>query len=243
MDPRSEHLRSMFGKSVAVTVDRPIGFVHHNIRYPINYGFIPGLTAGDGEEQDAYILGVDTPLSSFQGIVVGAVRRMNDLEDKLIVAPEGMRFHQAQLWEAVAFQEQFFQCKLLSLFQKACGVIPYRTGHNGTEFLVLLQNNNCWSFPKGHAEAGETEEQTALRELKEETGLSAVLTPEQRVVSEYTYLPLTIKQVVLFPGQVTGDITLQAAEIQTHQWVCASALEGLLHPDTYQSCKALLHSL
>ena len=188
-------------------------------------------------------MGVDTPISSFQGVVIGAVRRMNDLEDKLIVAPEGMRFHQAQLWEAVAFQEHFFQSKILSLFQKACGVIPYRTGRYGTEFLVLLQTNGCWSFPKGHAETGETELQTALRELTEETGLSAVLNLEQRVVSEYTYFPLTIKQVVLFPGQVEGTVKLQQEEIQELRWVSAGELEKLLHPDTYQACKKLLHSL
>lgn len=243
MDPRTDFLRNMFGKTVTVTVDRPIGYVHKGIRYPINYGFIPGLIAGDGEEQDVYILGIDTPLSSFQGVVIGAVRRMNDQEDKLIVAPEGMRFHQAQLCEAVAFQEQFFQSRILSLFQKACGIIPYRTGPDGTKFLVLLQNNGCWSFPKGHAEAGETEQQTALRELREETGLSAVLNLEQRVVSEYTYFPLTIKQVVLFPGQVEGSISLQPEEIQELRWVSAGELEKLLHPDTYQACKKLLHSL
>jgi inorganic pyrophosphatase len=98
-----------------VVVDRPIGYRHGDILYPVNYGYIPGILAGDGEEQDAYILGVDEPLSSFDGRVVGAVRRRNDSEDKLIVAPEGMIFHQRQIAEAVRFQEQYFDTSVISM--------------------------------------------------------------------------------------------------------------------------------
>lgn len=105
---REQLIRSLMGKTVHVQVDRPIGYNHNGLIYPVNYGFIPGIIAGDGEEQDAYILGVNTPLTEFDGRVVGAVRRKNDCEDKLVVAPEGMIFHQAQIAEAVRFQEQYF---------------------------------------------------------------------------------------------------------------------------------------
>ena len=63
MDWRSRSTRKLLGKVVTVQVDRPVGYLHGDILYPINYGFVPGLMGGDGEEQDAYILGVDTPLS------------------------------------------------------------------------------------------------------------------------------------------------------------------------------------
>ena len=94
MDPRKQHIYNLLGKTVHIEVDRPIGHVHKGMVYPVNYGYIPGILAGDGEEQDAYVLGVDKPLSSFDGRVIGAVCRRDDVEDKLIVAPMGMEFHQ-----------------------------------------------------------------------------------------------------------------------------------------------------
>ena len=108
MDWRSRSTRKLLGKVVTVQVDRPVGYLHGDILYPINYGFVPGLMGGDGEEQDAYILGVDTPLSDFTGRVIAVIRRHNDCEDKLVVAPEGLSFHQGQIAEAVHFQEQYF---------------------------------------------------------------------------------------------------------------------------------------
>lgn len=108
MKNREEALRAMLGKAVHVVVDRPIGYHHKGLVYPVNYGFHPGIMAGDGEEQDVYILGVDAPLAEFHGRVIGAVLRRDDCEDKLVAAPEGTYFSRAQIAEAVHFQEQFF---------------------------------------------------------------------------------------------------------------------------------------
>ena len=112
MSEREKLIQDMLGQMVHVVVDRPIGYDHKGLIYPVNYGYLPGVTAGDGEDQDAYILGVDRPLREFDGQVIGAVRRKNDCEDKLIVAPEGIVFHQAQIAEAVQFQEQYFKSEL-----------------------------------------------------------------------------------------------------------------------------------
>lgn len=237
---RNQIIKENMGKLVHVVIDRPIGRRHGDIVYPINYGYIPGIIAGDGEEQDAYILGVNEPLTEFDGQVIAAIRRKNDCEDKLVVAPEGTVCHQGQIAGAVHFQEQYFDSFIESLLQKSCGVIPYRRNGTKKEYLILLQTNNCWSFPKGHMEAGETEEQTALRELLEETGLTAKLIPGKRVVSEYDIPPFTRKQVVLFLGEVEGDVTPQEAEIVRYKWAAAEELPNYLHKDTYTVCKDLL---
>lgn len=112
MDTREQIIQSLMGQLVHVEVDRPIGYVHASFVYPVNYGYIPGVIAGDGEAQDAYILGVTESLAAFDGRVVGAIRRRDDSEDKLIVAPDGMVFHQAEIAEAVHFQEQYFDYML-----------------------------------------------------------------------------------------------------------------------------------
>lgn len=241
MDPRQAHIRSLLGKTVHVVVDRPIGCLHNGTVYPINYGYIPGLPGGDGEEQDAYILGASEPVSAFDGRVIGAVCRRNDCEDKLIVAPEGTTFHQAQIAAAVHFQEQHFDSFILSLFYKSCGVIPWRESNGQREYLIAFEEfSQCWSFPKGHMEMGETEVQTALRELYEETGLTAQLDTEEKAVIEYPISPAARKQVVLFLGQVQGTPKTRPGEISQLKWVTASQLKDHLFADTLSAIAKLL---
>ena len=241
MDPREQAIYALLGKTVHITVDRPIGYQHGTTVYPVNYGYIPGMIAGDGEEQDAYILGVEEPVTSFDGQVIGAIRRKNDCEDKLIVAPEGRIFHQAQIEEAVFFQEQYFDHYVICLFRKSCGVIPYRQAGNGREYLIVFEQfSHCWSLPKGHMEPGETEVQTALRELEEETGLTARLEENACVTVEYPISPIARKQVVFFLGEVSGTPRVREGEIESFRWVKENELESFLHPDTVKACKDLL---
>ena len=147
---REQLIREYMGKTVHIVVDRPIGYRHGSIVYPVNYGYIPGLYAGDGEEQDVYILGVSEPLTEFNGQIIGAIRRKNDCEDKLVAAPIGVRLHQGQIAEAVYFQEQYFDSRIISCYEKSCGVLPYRIQNGCKEFLLVFEAySKCWSLPKG----------------------------------------------------------------------------------------------
>ncbi|MDP4147605.1 MAG: inorganic pyrophosphatase [Bacillota bacterium] len=107
-----ENKYDILGHTVEVIVDRPLGTYHpkyKTIFYTLNYGYIEGIIAGDGEEQDAYILGVDVPVKSFKGKVIAVVHRLDDVEDKWIVAPEGLVLSEEDIMKAVHFQEQFFK--------------------------------------------------------------------------------------------------------------------------------------
>lgn len=103
---------SFMRKQVKIRIDRPIGYVHqkenYNLTYPVNYGYIPGVIGGDGEELDVYLLGVDEPLEEAEVTVIGIVHRKNDVEDKLIAAPHGVFFSRAAAEKAVHFQEQYY---------------------------------------------------------------------------------------------------------------------------------------
>ena len=117
---RENLIREYLGKTVTVTIDRPIGF-HHvtkgiHLDYTINYGFLPGVTGGDGEEQDVYVLGVSEPLETFTGIIIGAVRRRDDNEDKLVAAPEGVTFTAEQIRKEIHFVEKYFDSQIFSLY-------------------------------------------------------------------------------------------------------------------------------
>lgn len=241
MDVRDQIIMDNMGKSVHVVVDRPIGYQHGDIVYPINYGYVPGLIAGDGEEQDAYILGVSEPLAEFDGQVVAVIHRRNDCEDKLVVAPPGTVYHQGQIAQAVHFQEQFFDTKILSCFEKSCGVLAYRMADGQQEFLLVFETySQCWSLPKGHMEAGEKEEQTALRELFEETGLTAELELSRHAMIEYPISDVARKQVVFFLGKVTGVPQVRQGEIDKYKWVTFDQLQDHLFPDTVKACRELL---
>lgn len=105
----------MLGKTVKVKVDRPLGSYHPKYKdmyYPINYGYIEGIIAPDGEEQDAYILGVDIPVREFTGKVIAIIHRKDDIEEKWVVAPKNLSFTREEIFELVKFQEQYFDSEI-----------------------------------------------------------------------------------------------------------------------------------
>ena len=96
----------MIGKIVKVIIDRPLGSYHptyKNIYYSSNYGYIPEIMADDGEEQDAYILGIDVPLTEFTGKVVAVINRKNDNENKWVIVHENLIISKEEILEAVHF--------------------------------------------------------------------------------------------------------------------------------------------
>lgn len=105
----------MIGDIVKVTVDRPLGSYHpehKDIFYPINYGYVEGIIAPDGEGQDAYILGVDEPVKEFTGKIIAIVHRFNDIEEKWVVAPEDASFSKEEVMEQIHFQERYFESEI-----------------------------------------------------------------------------------------------------------------------------------
>lgn len=102
-------------KMVDVVIDRPIGSVHpkyEDMIYPLNYGFIPNVFGGDGEELDVYLMGLNVPVKEYKAKVIAIVHRHNDVEDKLVAAPEGMSFTKMEVEDAVRFQEQYFESEI-----------------------------------------------------------------------------------------------------------------------------------
>ena len=106
----------MIGRTVKVIVDRPLGTCHpkhKDIYYSVNYGYIPGIMAPDGEEQDAYVLGVNQPVTEFTGKVIAIIHRVDDVEEKWVVAPENITFTKEEIFAQVDFQEQYFQSEII----------------------------------------------------------------------------------------------------------------------------------
>jgi inorganic pyrophosphatase len=109
---RYEDIKSLIGGMVKVIIDRPLGSrhpKHPDVTYLVNSGYVRGITAPDGEELDAYVVGVFEPLKEFMGRCIAIIHRTNDDDDKLVVAPEGKQFTDEQIKAFTEFQERYFK--------------------------------------------------------------------------------------------------------------------------------------
>ena len=115
-EERKKQVKSYLGKKVVIGIDRPIGYVHkkekYSLTYPINYGYIPDVFGGDGEELDVYLLGVDKPVTEYECEIIAIAHRHNDVEDKLVGAPVGVIFSKEEIESAIDFQERYYDTEV-----------------------------------------------------------------------------------------------------------------------------------
>jgi inorganic pyrophosphatase len=102
--------RLYIGQTLTIHIDRPLGSIHprHGYIYPVNYGYLPDVFSPDGEELDAYLLGVDPPVESFSGMCIAVIHRLDDDDDKLVIVPEGFSLTDDEIRTLTHFQEQWF---------------------------------------------------------------------------------------------------------------------------------------
>ena len=102
--------KDFIGKEVEIVIDRALGTKHpnHGFIYTVNYGYVPNVISGDGEELDAYLLGVFDPVESYKGKCIAVIHRTNDDDDKIIVVPESVNYTDEQIRALTEFQERFF---------------------------------------------------------------------------------------------------------------------------------------
>ena len=99
------------GKTIKIKIDRPFGTKHpkHGFIYPVNYGYVPNTVSGDGEELDAYLLGVFEPVEEYEGTCIAIIHRTNDHDDKLVIVPTGKDYSDDAINALTEFQEQYFE--------------------------------------------------------------------------------------------------------------------------------------
>lgn len=100
-------------KRVKVIIDRPIHSEHpehKGLIYELNYGYVEGIIAPDGEEQDCYVMDVDTPIKEYEGNVIAIIKRLDDIEEKWIVANRD--FSVEEIREKTDFQERYFTTQI-----------------------------------------------------------------------------------------------------------------------------------
>lgn len=111
-----EDYADVLGKPVHCVMDRPLGSAHPrypDMIYPVNYGYVPGLFAGDNSEQDVYVLGPTKPLESFDGVVIAVIHRFDDCEDKWVAAEQTGLFTESEIRTILDFQEKYYTSEII----------------------------------------------------------------------------------------------------------------------------------
>ncbi|TPR53363.1 bis(5'-nucleosyl)-tetraphosphatase [Metamycoplasma neophronis] len=118
--------------------------------------------------------------------------------------------------------------------EKSCGAVILREINGRLNVLLIEQKAGHWGFPKGHVEGKESEVQTAIREIKEETNLDVTLIKDFKVTTKYSPFPLTMKEVVYFLAfPLNNNLIKQEEEINVVSWVPVRDAE--LYKITYES--------
>jgi len=182
--------------------------------------FIGACADPDGQTRRVFVLGAAKPGRAFSGRIV-AVILFTDSEDSCVAAPEGCVLNQAEIIRALTPCLGGEKADFVCLYEKSCGAIVCRPAPHGMEYLLLFQRKSqTWSFPKGHAEPDESGEQTARREVREETGLEVSLLPGFCESVSYPVHGAGTKFVHLYlAGASSGEVKIRQKEIVTCVWV------------------------
>ncbi len=179
------------------------------------------FTDDNGENIKAYVISKKPQEYTSSGQVVAVITLEGSDEQRVVVAPDREIYYEPQILNILKSVSNLRVSSINCLYEKSCGALIFYRNKQGVRVLLVKNHNGrYWSFPKGHIELNETEEETAVREIKEETNLDVKIIDGFREVSDYCPFGNIKKRVVFFLAQAfTDDVVDQAEEIDSHMWV------------------------
>ena len=208
----------MLGKYVRIRIVNPIGSVDEKTgyTYPLNYG-----TVYDSDNLYSFVMGIDHPVRNFDGRVIATLNPKAGGRQILITAPKSTRFIINDISKYINVKKDFPKYKLECLYESSCGAVVYRDIKGEVRYLLIKNKRSAhWGFPKGHIEPGETKQQTAVREVLEETGIHVKLINGFESVSKYKIQNKIEKVVSIFVGTTNDTSTcIQPEEIEDYIWL------------------------
>ena len=213
----------MLGKYVRIKVTHPIHSYSNEqgFTYELNYGEVEGAKQFNASVKGAFIMGINHPVRSFDGRVVGVVRYDGSNEIDWVVAPKSTRFINIDIANGIEFAVRDKKHTLECLYERSCGAVVYRNIGGMIRFLLIKNRRSSpWGFPKGHVEQGENDFQTAYREVLEETGIRITIHPDFITKSQYTIQGKVEKNVNIFLAATQDTQTIiQKEEIEDYIWL------------------------
>lgn len=208
----------MLGRYVRIRIDNPIGSVDEKTgyTYPLNYGAVYGY-----DNLCSFVMGIDHPVRNFDGRVIATLNPKAGGRQILITAPKSTRFIINDIIKYIDVKRDFPKYKLECLYESSCGAVVYRDIKGEVRYLLIKNRKSAhWGFPKGHIEPGETKQQTAVREVLEETGIHVKLINGFESVSKYKIQNKIEKIVSIFVGTTNDTSTcIQPEEIEDYIWL------------------------
>ncbi|MDR1409550.1 MAG: NUDIX domain-containing protein [Oscillospiraceae bacterium] len=223
----------MLGRHLHVKITRPVNTYSHQLgrAYGANYADLEGLRGFHSDVRGAYVVGIDRPLRTFDGQCIAVLRRV-DGSKILILAPITQKLIEHEIREQINFAEGKEPYTLECKYECSCGAVVFHTSpESGVKYLLIKnrRSTHC-GFPKGHMEAGEDTETTAIREVREETGIKIKLLPGFRETNIYDIQSWVQKKVIFFLAQaLTTDVKRQQEEIDACYWLSFEEAMRSLH--------------
>lgn len=174
------------------------------------------------QRRSAYVISQNQVEDDFNGVVIAVAEFDGLFGERLIVSQPGEIYYEHDLRQQLSKLKNIKLKNIDCLYEKSCGaVVFYKSKQNVKILLVKNSNGKYWSFPKGHVEQeDENEQTTAIREIREETGLDVALVKGFREISEYCPFGKVKKRVVFFLAQAfTDKVEIQEEEIESYIWV------------------------
>ncbi len=231
----------MLGKFVRVRVTKPLGRFDSetNTKYLLNFGVVESGLDARFPVAGAYIMGVNHPVRRFDGRVIAVIRDKQAHAVFLVVSPKSKRFIIHDIRPAVAFRHKGKGVKIECFYERSCGAVVFRGDAEARRFLLIKNKRSAhWGFPKGHVEAGETDLDTAKREVLEETGLHIDVLDGFCERSSYTIQGRIDKTVLIFLATTADTKTvIQQSEIENYIWLPYDRCLATLN---YENDKAIL---
>lgn len=170
-------------------------------------------------ESPVYFISNKEPKDFFNAIVIAIINE-NTTDKKFITAPIGHIYYEPDIRALLSKINHLSIHTISCRYEKSCGAIIVAKNPTPKILIVKNKNSKTWGFPKGHVELGETEYQTALREVYEETGLHIQFITGFRETSDYYSYGCAKKRVVFFVSLVDQplDVQLQTEELQSFKW-------------------------
>lgn len=207
---RKGSYRNVLGRTILFAAEKFCGSF-------VGFGYAEGVAGADGKPQGVYALDFDGKFNELE--IIAVIERLNDVKDIWVGVSHDKILYEPYIRDRIGFYEKNYKTEYHFLYEKTCGSVLFLRDNGVKKYLLIKNDSGHIGFPKGHIEVGETERQTARREVFEETGVDIEINEETR--QEYTYKTLngSIKKCIYFCNEFDmQEIKIQQEEI-SESWL------------------------
>lgn len=187
-----------------------------------------------------YVMGIEKPVYRWRGPVVAIITNRETGKQIYVTAEYNTEFYKTDIAGVFREARDEEKYKTIYLYEESAGAVVYREFPDEVKYLLIKNHRSSnWGFPKGHVELGETLQETAKREVLEETGTHIKLVGDFKGLSRYKIHGKCEKKVTIFVGNTNDDVSIQPNEIDDYTWL---GFERAMHLLNFENDKKIIMS-